>query len=176
MEYLKGKYSDLPYRPGVGIMLLNARNEVFVGRRIDTRSEAWQMPQGGIDADETPREAVMRELLEETGVNNAEVIAESREWFHYDLPDYLIPKLWEGKYRGQKQKWFALKFLGTDIDINIHTEHAEFMQWQWVCMNELLEIIVPFKRRLYIAVMEEFQALLSADEKNDAANNSSITL
>ncbi len=163
MEYLKGKYTALPYRPGVGIMLLNANNEVFVGRRIDTRSEAWQMPQGGIDNDETPRQAVMRELMEETGINAAEVIAESREWFHYDLPDYLIPKLWDGKYRGQKQKWFALKFLGTDADINIHTECAEFMQWRWATMDELLEIIVPFKRKLYIAVMEEFQAILSAD-------------
>lgn len=134
------------------------------------------MPQGGIDNDETPSEAVMRELLEETGTNAAEVIAESREWFHYDLPDYLIPKLWEGKYRGQKQKWFALKFLGTNTDINIHTEHAEFMQWRWATMDELLEIIVPFKRKLYIAVMEEFKAILTHAEAGPSSDDSCRTL
>ncbi len=169
MEQPKGKYTALPYRPGVGIMLLNARNEVFVGRRIDTRSEAWQMPQGGIDDDESPTQAVMRELLEETGIQSARVIAESREWFYYDLPDYLIPKLWGGKYRGQKQKWFALQFFGNDADINIHTQHAEFMQWRWATMDELLEIIVPFKRKLYIAVMEEFQAILSSKAESSQA-------
>ncbi len=141
-------------------MLLNARNEVFVGRRIDTRSEAWQMPQGGIDGDEEAKDAVMRELMEETGIDNAVIVAESRDWFYYDLPDHLVPKLWDGQYRGQKQKWFLLRFKGTDADININTEHAEFMSWRWVDMRTLPEIIVPFKRKLYATIIEEFMPLI----------------
>ena len=162
MEQTKGKYDALPYRPGVGIMLLNRHSQVFVGRRIDTRSEAWQMPQGGVDEGETSSQAVMRELLEETGTDNAEIIAESKGWFQYDLPDYLIPKLWNGKYRGQRQKWFALRFMGSDACINIHTEHAEFMQWRWATVEELLDIIVPFKRKLYIGVLEEFKDIIES--------------
>lgn len=141
-------------------MLLNPRNEVFVGRRIDTRSEAWQMPQGGIDGDEEAKDAVMRELMEETGINNAVIVAESRDWFYYDLPDHLVPKLWDGQYRGQKQKWFLLRFKGTDADVNINTEHAEFMSWRWVDMRTLPEIIVPFKRKLYATIIEEFMPLI----------------
>lgn len=137
-------------------MLINRYNEVFVGRRIDTRSEAWQMPQGGIDEGETPDQAAMREMLEEIGSNNARIVMESEHWFSYDLPDHLVPKLWDGKYRGQKQKWFLMRFLGEDTDIDIDTEHPEFAAWQWVNARRLPHIIVPFKRKLYKSIMEEF--------------------
>lgn len=153
----KSRYASLPYRPGVGVMLLNQENMVFVGKRIDTRGEAWQMPQGGIDEDETPQDAVLREMLEEVGTRNAEVICESSNWFYYDLPDYLVPRLWHGKYRGQKQKWFAMRFLGKDTEININTEAPEFMAWRWVPMDDLPQLIVPFKRKLYNAILEEFR-------------------
>lgn len=147
---------DLPYRPGIGIMLLNSQNMVLVGRRIDTTSDAWQMPQGGIDEGEEPREAVMRELEEEVGTNKAEIILESTEWLSYDLPDRLINRIWNGKYRGQTQKWFALRFLGEDTDININTKHPEFCEWKWATMVDLPELIVPFKRDIYNKVVEEF--------------------
>lgn len=141
-------------------MLLNSENLVFVGRRIDTRMEAWQMPQGGIDENETPAEAAMRELMEEVGTQNATIITESAGWFHYDLPEYLIPKLWGGKYRGQKQKWFAMRFLGANNDIHINGPEPEFMDWRWVPMDQLPELIVPFKRELYLKVLEEFHPFL----------------
>lgn len=149
-------------------MLINKRHEVFVGRRIDTRSEAWQMPQGGIDAGETPSEAVMREMQEELGCNHAEIITESKNWFYYDLPDHLIPKLWDGQYRGQKQKWFFMRFLGEDADINIEdTPHPEFMSWRWVDADRLPQIIVPFKRKLYKSIMKEFAPYFSRIPKGD---------
>lgn len=151
----------LPYRPCVGLMLLNRDNRVFVAKRIDMRTEAWQMPQGGIDPGETPREAAMRELLEETGTDKAEIIAENDGWLEYDLPEHLVPQLWGGQYRGQKQKWFALRFLGEDSDINIQTEIPEFTEWKWVEMHELPAIIVPFKQALYARLVEEFRYLLA---------------
>jgi putative (di)nucleoside polyphosphate hydrolase len=145
----------LPYRSGVGIMLLNKAGLVFVAKRIDMTSEAWQMPQGGIDEDESPLQAARRELKEETGTDKAEVLAESPGWFTYDLPDALVPKIWGGKYRGQKQKWFAMRFTGKDSDIDIATDHAEFSEWKWVKAQTLPDIIVPFKRALYAKVLEE---------------------
>jgi putative (di)nucleoside polyphosphate hydrolase len=148
--------NHLPYRPGVGIMLINRDGRVFVAKRIDTISEAWQMPQGGIDDGEDPRTAALRELEEEIGTNRAEIIAESADWYSYDLPDEIIPKIWGGKYRGQKQKWFALRFTGSDADINIQTAHPEFCEWKWVPMHELPNLIVPFKRELYAALVAEF--------------------
>ena len=147
----------LPYRSGVGIMLFNTRGQVFVGRRLDTSSEAWQMPQGGIDDGESPVEAALRELEEEVGTAAAEIIAESEGWFTYDLPPDLVGRVWKGRYRGQRQKWFALRFIGQDSDINIATAHPEFQAWQWADYDRLVDFIVPFKRDLYRAVIEEFR-------------------
>ena len=141
-------------------MLLNTEGKVFTARRIDTRSEAWQMPQGGIDEGETPVQAALRELMEEIGTNKAEVIAESRDWYSYDLPEHLMAELWNGKFCGQKQKWFALRFTGTDADINIETEHPEFLEWKWEEIDKLPDMIVPFKRELYAALVAEFRHLV----------------
>lgn len=148
--------ADLPYRPCVGIMLLNARGQAFVARRIDMPSEAWQMPQGGIDVGETPLQAALRELREEIGTDKAEVLAESEHWLDYDLPEELIGKLWGGRYRGQTQKWFVMRFTGTDSDINIATEEPEFLDWKWADLDRLPSLIVPFKRRLYEQLVAEF--------------------
>ena len=159
--------AKLPYRPCVGMLLLNAEDKVFVGRRIDARQDAgkdgdniWQMPQGGIDKGETPEEAVLREMEEEIGTDKAEIIAESRQWLHYDLPDHLVGKVWKGKYRGQKQRWFALRFLGRDADIDLATAHPEFDAWQWADLDEVPGLVIPFKRDTYRAVVSEFRELL----------------
>lgn len=153
--------STLPYRPGVGIMLLNQKNLVFVAKRIDMTSEAWQMPQGGIDEGETPMDAALRELGEETGTHKAILLAESRDWITYDLPEELIPKIWGGRFRGQRQKWFAMRFTGSDRDINIATKDPEFSEWKWVPMQTLPDIIVPFKRDMYQALVDEFRTVAS---------------
>jgi putative (di)nucleoside polyphosphate hydrolase len=147
----------LPYRENVGIMLVNASGHVFVAQRLDNNSDAWQMPQGGIDAGETPRDAALRELTEETGVTPdlVDIDSETADWVAYDLPLEMIPQIWGGKYRGQKQKWFRLTFHGTDADINIETEHPEFSQWQWLPAGELADRIVPFKRDVYAQVVAE---------------------
>ena len=150
---------ELPYRLGVGMVLLNDKKQVFVGRRIDTISDAWQMPQGGIDDGESAEQACMRELLEEIGTDKASIVASTSDWLSYDLPDDIQPKIWKGKYRGQKQKWFALSFLGKDSDINIATDHPEFCEWQWVNMIDLPDLIVSFKRELYQNVVSEFSFL-----------------
>ena len=156
--------SDLPYRPCAGIMLANMDGKVFVGQRIDSapKGDAWQMPQGGIDDGEDPREAALRELVEETGVvpELVDVIAQSRKEHYYDLPEELIGKLWKGKWCGQRQWWFLMRFKGDDSDIDIATDHAEFSNWQWVMPDRLPHLIVPFKRRLYEAVVAEFQDLI----------------
>ena len=154
----------LPYRPCVGVLLLNAGGEVFVGRRIDMVQEAWQMPQGGIDRGEEPREAALRELEEETGVapHLVELLAETREWLRYDLPPSLVPRVWRGRYRGQEQKWFAARFLGSDADIDVRTAHQEFSDWRWSPAGELAANAVSFKRALYEAVIAEFRPFLSS--------------
>ena len=153
----------LPYRSCVGAMLVNAVGRVFVAKRIDSPGDAWQMPQGGIDEGEDPAKAVMRELQEETGTDKAEIIAESDRWRAYDLPDELIGRLWGGKYRGQRQKWFALKFLGEDNDIDIEAnETPEFSDWKWVEIDEVVNLIVPFKRALYRDIVSEFRRLVGS--------------
>ena len=149
--------SALPYRPCVGIMLANDDGRVFVGQRIDNPGPAWQMPQGGIDPGEDPREAALRELWEETGVvaELVEIEAETAGWIPYDLPPDLAGKLWKGRYRGQEQKWFLMRFRGTDADVNIATAHPEFSRWQWMAAADLVDNIVPFKRDVYRAVLAE---------------------
>ncbi len=158
------------YRPAVGIMLLNRDGNVFVGRRIDMPAglAAWQMPQGGIDPGETPRQAAIRELTEEVGTDKAEILAESRGWLHYDVPEELWTQLggmWGGRYRGQRQKWFAMRFIGADADIDpAATEHPEFDTWEWVAPERLPDLIVPFKRPLYLDVLAEFGAYCSRSQ------------
>lgn len=153
---------NLPYRPCAGLMVMNREGKIFVARRIDTDLDAWQMPQGGIDDGEDPKTAALREMKEEIGTDKAEIIAESQDWLTYDLPDHLIGKVWKGKYRGQKQKWFLLRFLGDDSDINIATEHPEFDAWQWMALEDVPKYIVPFKRDIYQAVCAEFAPHVSA--------------
>ena len=150
--------ASLPYRPCAGVMLLNREGHVFVGQRLDSTLEAWQMPQGGIDPGEDALEAAFRELWEETGVarHYAELIAEAPEELQYDLPDDLIGKVWKGKWRGQRQRWFLLRFLGEDGDIDIATAHPEFRAWRWAEPADLPELIVPFKRALYTRLLELF--------------------
>ena len=153
----------LPYRPCVGMLLLNRDGKVFVGRRIDTAKDGdniWQMPQGGIDKGETAEAAALRELHEEIGTKKAEIIAESRQWLHYDLPSHLIGKVWKGRYRGQKQRWFALRFLGSDADIDLDTKHPEFDAWRWVELEDVPGLVIPFKHDTYRAVVSEFRELL----------------
>ena len=163
-----GTAADYPYRRGVGAMVLNHRGEVFVGRRIDTPGDDWQMPQGGIDTGEAPRRAVIRELAEETGIEKAEIIAESADWLRYDLPRDLAGRVWKGRFRGQEQKWFALKFTGVDGDINLNaSRHPEFSQWKWVAIERLPELIVSFKRRLYEDVVAEFRHLIPRSDDKD---------
>ncbi len=149
----------LPYRPCVGIVLLNRAGGVFAGQRIDAAVEAWQMPQGGIDRGEAPHAAALRELTEETGIppEAVEVLAETPDWISYDLPHDLVPKIWKGRFRGQTQLWFLLRFLGDDAQVNIATAHPEFRAWRWVEPAELIEMIVPFKRATYAAVFEAFR-------------------
>lgn len=147
---------SLPYRPCVGVTLFNREGLVFVARRIDTKVEAWQMPQGGIDEGEDPQETAFRELAEEIGTANAVIIGESKEWLKYDLPPELIGKVWKGRYRGQTQKWFAMRFLGNDSDINLETAHPEFNAWRWERLERLPDLIVPFKRKLYEDIVREF--------------------
>jgi putative (di)nucleoside polyphosphate hydrolase len=152
--------SEVPgYRLAVGIMLLNERGEVFVARRIDMVDAArpWQMPQGGIDPGETPRQAALRELEEEIGTGKAKIVAESRVWLTYELPAELACEVWGGRYRGQRQKWFVMRFAGCDADIDLATEHPEFDAWRWVAPERLPELIVSFKRQLYIDILNEFR-------------------
>ena len=159
-------YEDLPYRPCAGIMLANREGKVFVGQRLDAPEsnypDAWQMPQGGVDKGEDAETAALRELEEETGVERSmvEIIARSQEEHFYDLPDELLGKIWKGKYRGQRQSWFLMRFTGEDENINIETDHPEFTNWKWADPADLPDMIVPFKKKLYKAVVNEFFPLL----------------
>jgi putative (di)nucleoside polyphosphate hydrolase len=151
---------ELPFRQGVGMMIIDKNNRVFVGKRVDSKTNGWQMPQGGIDLGETPSSAALREMEEEIGSNKGEIIAESKNWYSYRVPTFLIPRLWNGKYCGQRQKWFLIRFTGEDSDINISTENPEFDQWKWLDFDQLLVDIIPFKFKLYEQVVDEFKSLL----------------
>ena len=157
------------YRPCVGVMLVNREGLVFIGRRKNKRlvehvapGHEWQMPQGGIDDGEDPYEACLRELYEETNVRSVSLIAEAPDWYHYDLPKDVAKKSWKGRFAGQRQKWFALRFLGTDGDIDINKHEPEFSAWKWVAMEELLGLIVPFKREIYAKVIAAFGDLVKS--------------
>jgi putative (di)nucleoside polyphosphate hydrolase len=151
--------ADLPYRDGVGVVLFNRQGQVFVGRRIDQVAEAWQLPQGGIDPGETPRQAALRELREEIGTADAEIVAESRDWLTYDLPAAIRAQVWQGRFRGQRQKWFAARFLGADGDINLTTHRPEFDAWKWAALADLPSLGVAFKRDIYRRLVAEFRHL-----------------
>ncbi len=153
------RHEDLPYRPCVGMMLINREGLVFVGRRIEQTVEGWQMPQGGIDDGESPRAAALRELREEIGTDKAEVLREHPDWLCYDLPVHLLGVALHGRYRGQRQKWLALRFTGDDSDINVATEVPEFAEWKWLAMEALPRLIVPFKRDTYNQVIAQFRDL-----------------
>ncbi len=159
---LAPKEQELGYRPCVGIMLVNMEGKVFVGQRIDNVVEAWQMPQGGIDEGEEAKDAALRELFEETGIDrrHVDIIAKARDEHFYDLPPELIGQIWGGKYRGQRQFWYLARFLGQDSDIDIETEHPEFRAWKWAQPETLPDLIVPFKRKLYRDIVQEFRALI----------------
>lgn len=155
--------STLPYRPCVGVTLINPQGLIFVGRRLDAKEEAWQMPQGGIDAGEKPRAAALRELAEETGIpaGAASFLAKTHHWLTYDLPPDLLGKVWGGKYRGQRQKWFLYRFTGTDDQVNLAQDHPEFSEWRWMTAEQMLASIVPFKREVYEQVIAAFRAYLA---------------
>ena len=149
--------SKLEYRENVGMVIINAEGHIFAGKRLDNNTDAWQMPQGGIDEGEAPEAAAYRELSEETGIyhSKARLLGKTKDWLSYDIPVDLIPKLWGGRYRGQRQKWFAFEFLGKDSDININTEEPEFSEWAWKSKDNLLSSIVPFKLDVYQRVFLE---------------------
>jgi putative (di)nucleoside polyphosphate hydrolase len=150
----------LPLRTGVGIIVLNKQNKVFVGKRKDNPVDKWQMPQGGVDEGEDYITAMRRELLEETGIKNIEIIKEIEKVYQYELPENLVGIIWKGKYRGQKQKWFITRFLGDEKEVNLNTKHAEFIDWKWIEPKFLPEVIVNFKKDLYINLLKEINLVI----------------
>jgi len=150
---------QLPLRIGVGIALLNHENKIFVGKRIDNPADSWQMPQGGVDENEDFLHAAKRELKEETNIRTVKVIKEMNEWLTYDLPENLLGKLWKGKYRGQKQKWFVMKFLGRNDEINVKTKNPEFFDWKWINIAKLPDVAVHFKVDIYKKIRKELTLL-----------------
>ena len=155
------KSKNLPLRLGVGIVLLNSDNKVFVGKRIDNPVNFWQMPQGGVDDNENLLYAANRELKEETGVESVKFIKEIDNWLTYELPKNLLGKIWKGKYRGQKQKWFIMRFVGNEEEINIKTKNAEFLEWKWIDANQLLNVVIDFKLDVYKSIVKELNILLN---------------
>ena len=155
--------SELPYRPCVGITLFNQDKKVLVAERLDYPGN-WQMPQGGIDSGETPEQAAMRELKEEIGTNHVEIIERTKDWLFYDYPDHLMGRRLNGKYRGQKQIWFAMLFKGNDSEINLQTKKPEFIDWNWVELENVIDLIVPFKKTVYESVVEQFRPIVESKE------------
>ena len=156
---MKKKSSQLPLRKGVGIVLLNNKNKIFVAKRIDNPKNFWQMPQGGVDNKEKYLKAALRELKEETSITSVELIKEIDEWYTYELPEYLLGKIWKGKFRGQKQKWFIMKFLGNENEIKLNTKNPEFFEWKWIKIDELTNVVVKFKFDVYKKIYEELKKL-----------------
>ena len=155
------KYKNLPLRNGVGIVVLNNENKVFVAKRIDNPKNFWQMPQGGIDRGENFYEAALRELKEETSIVSVELIKEIENKFTYILPDHLIGIIWKGKFKGQKQKWFVMKFVGNESEINIKTKYPEFLDWKWIDLEDLTEIAINFKLEVYKQLKSELKKILN---------------
>jgi len=155
------KKEEIPLRLGVGIVLLNDNNEVFVGKRIDNPEDFWQMPQGGVDKNENFLDAAKRELEEETSIKNVKLIKEIEGWLTYDLPKNLLGKIWKGKYRGQKQKWFIMKFLGSNNEININTKEPEFLDWKWIKPSKLPEVVINFKINIYKKISKKLSAFIT---------------
>jgi len=152
---------QLPLRVGVGILLLNKKNKVFVGKRIDNPEKFWQMPQGGVNTNENLTDAAKRELEEETGIKSIKVIKELNEWFEYYLPKKLLGKIWQGKYCGQKQKWFIMKFLGNEDEINVKTKHPEFLEWKWIDLDKITDVVVDFKLHIYAKIKKEVKKIIN---------------
>ena len=156
---MKNKYENLPFRSGVGIILLNNENKVFVAKRIDNPKNFWQMPQGGVELKEDFLTAAFRELKEETGIENVQLIKEIDGFIKYELPPKLLGIIWKGKYKGQEQKWFIMKFLGKDSEINIKTKHPEFLDWKWINLEDLTQIAVNFKLEVYKQIKSEVKKI-----------------
>ena len=155
------KQNELPLRLGVGIIVLNKENKVFVGKRKDNPINKWQMPQGGVDRGENLVNAMKRELKEETSIRSIKILKELEGWTEYELPDYLLGKIWRGKYRGQKQKWFIVRFLGKDEEINLKTTHPEFIEWQWLDIENLPSVIVHFKKKVYEKLLPVIKSFIN---------------
>ena len=158
---MKKEFQDLPYRSGVGIVVLNKNNKVFVARRIDNPKNFWQMPQGGVDKNEDFLTAAFRELDEETSIKSVELIKELDGFITYNLPDHLLGIIWKGKYKGQTQKWFIMRFIGEDSEININTKHPEFLEWKWVELSEITKLVVNFKLDLYQEVQRKVEKIIN---------------
>ena len=153
--------TQLPMRKGVGVILLNKDNNVFVGKRKDNPVDKWQMPQGGIDQNESPLSAMKRELAEETSIKKIKILKEIDKWLEYELPPNLLGRIWKGKYRGQRQKWFIVKFIGNENEINLNTKHPEFIEWKWIDYNLLPDVIVDFKKEVYLKLKVELKKFIN---------------
>ena len=161
MAEIQERYKNLPYRMGVGIIVLNKENKIFVAKRIDNPRNFWQMPQGGVDEGEDFLSAAYRELEEETSIKNVELITEIDEITTYELPDYLLGKIWKGKFKGQKQKWFIMRYLGNDDEININTHKPEFLDWKWIDLNSITQIVVRFKLDVYKILQQKIKKIIN---------------
>ena len=161
MAKMEEKFKNLPLRNGVGIVVLNNKNKVFVARRIDNPKNFWQMPQGGVDEGEDFLKAAYRELEEETSIKNVELIKEIEDTITYELPDHLLGIIWKGKYRGQKQKWFLMRFTGDEKEINIRTKNPEFLDWKWIEINQITEVVVDFKLDVYKVLKEKVKKIIN---------------